>query len=58
MIYLLIGVAFIVLTNLGTLSIVTHYLDKDMKEKPKRSQKRRPAKKKVQTQTKKKRRRS
>jgi hypothetical protein len=56
MIYLLIGIAIIAIANLGTLSILTHYLDKDMKEEHKRSQKRRASKKKVQTQTKKRRR--
>jgi len=33
MIYVIIGVAIIVLTNLGTLSILTRYVDTDRKEK-------------------------
>ena len=53
MIYLLIGVAIIALTNLGTLSILTRYIDIDRKEKHQKPKNRKTPKKKRQTKTKK-----
>jgi len=49
MIYLLFGIAIIVVTNLGALSILIHYMDRDMKEEYKRSKKKKSSRKKGQT---------
>lgn len=56
MIYLFIGIAIIALTNLGALSIVMHYIERDIKEEHQKPKRKKPLRKKGQTKTKKRRR--